>query len=279
MKPANRSGSSDVHEKFVPQRFPTSAAELDALPSPTGAKTLRLLDLLAANPAGVTAAEAARASGLTGNLVFRLLKTFVAMGFAIQHPDSKAYRLSSRLLDLSGPKYGDRSLVVCAHDALRGLRDSTGETSQLMIEAGGKGLVLEQVRGLHALQVSGRVGMRVPLYSCAPGKAILAWWTPDQRIDWFRGRTLKRFTPTTLATRGELVAELEAAKRLGYTVDRGEGIEGIHCVAAPVMGADGAVVAAVTVMGPALRLPETELARYGERCMAAARAIEERLWA
>lgn len=279
MKPSRRSESATARDRLVAPRFPTTAAELDALPSPTGGKTLRLLDLLAANPAGVTAAEAARATGLTGNLVFRLLKTFVAMGFAIQHPDSKAYRLSSRLLDLSGPKVGDRSLVVCAHDALRGLRDTSGETAQLMIESGGKGLVLEQVRGLHALQVSGRVGMRVPLYSCAPGKAILAWWTQDQRIDWFRGRTLKRFTPTTLASRSELVAELEAAKQLGYTVDRGEGIEGIHCVAAPVLDADGGVVAAVTVMGPTFRLPESEFARAGERCMAAARAIEQRLWA
>jgi len=277
MKSSSRSGAFAARDKRSGPRFPTTAAELDALPSPTGGKTLRLLDLLAANPAGVTAAEAARVTGLTGNLVFRLLKTFVAMGFAIQHPDSKVYRLSSRLLDLSGPKFGDRSLVVCAHDALRRLRDASGETAQLMIESGGKGLVLEQVRGLHALQVSGSVGMRVPLYSCAPGKAILAWWTQDQRIDWFRGRTLKRFTPTTLANRSELVADLEAAKDMGYTVDRGEGIEGIHCVAAPVFDADGVVVAAVTVMGPAFRLPDSEFARAGERCMAAARDIDERL--
>jgi len=261
----------------VSHRPATERANLDNLPSPTGAKTLALLDLLALNPAGVTAAEAARTTGFTPNLVFRLLKTLVVMGFAVQHPDSKVYTLSSRLLDLSGPKCGDRSLVVCAHEALRALRDATGETSQLMIESGGKGLVLEQVRGLHALQVSGQVGMRVPLYSCAPGKAILAWWDEDERIDWFRGRTLKQFTPTTLATRSSLLSELEASKQRGYTVDRGEGIEGIHCIAAPVLDATGSVIAAVTVMAPAARMPESSFEQNGTRCIRASRSIEERL--
>ena len=251
----------------------TPNRDLDALPSPTCAKTLAVLDLLARHPSGVTAARAARDSGITANLVFRILKTLVAMGYCRQHADTKAYTLSGRLLELSGPKAGDRSLAVAAYETLRRLRDACGETVQLVIESTGKALVLEQVRGSHALQVCGEVGMRVPLYSCAPGKAILAWWSPQRRADWFRGRPLKRFTPTTLTSRQSLESDLEAARARGYAVDRAEGIDGIHCVAAPVLDPHGHPLAAVTVMAPVSRLPEGSFAPRGDLCIRAAREI------
>lgn len=251
--------------------------DLDALPSPTAAKTLAILDLLARHPSGVSAADASRRTGVTANLAFRILKTLVTQGYAIQHPDTKAYTLSRRLIDLAGPLVGDRSLVVCAHDSIRALRDATGETVQLVVESGGKGLVLDQVRGTHALQVSGQVGMQVPLHSCAPGKAILAWWSRERLAEWLRGRTLTGYTTTTLTTRQDLERDLAMARQRGWTVDRAEGIEGIHCVATPVLDAHGRPLAGVTIMAPASRLPEDCFAAFGERCMRAARAIEARL--
>jgi len=259
------------------RKGPQSARDFDALPSPTCGKTLAVLELVARHPQGITAAEAARGSGITPNLVFRILKTFVALGFCHQHGGRKTYTLSGRLLDLVGPQAGDRSLVRASHDALRELRDSTGETVQLLIESEGKSLVLEQLRGTHALQVCGQVGLRTPLYSCAPGKAILAWWSEKRRAEWFRGRTLKQFTRATLADRRRLEDDLTAARARGYAVDRAEGLEGIHCVAAPILDPHGRPLAAVTIMAPVSRLPETLFPTQGERCIAAARAIEAAL--
>lgn len=254
-----------------------TAAGFDALPSPTAAKTMAIVDLLARHPLGVSAAHVARESGVTGNLAFRILKTLVAQGYCLQNPETKEYTLSRRLLDLAGPKAGERSLAVAAYDRMRSLRDLTGETVQLVIEAAGKAVVLEQVRGTHALQVCGQVGMRIPLHSCAPGKAILAWWPEERRRAWLRSQPLKRFTETTLATQRALVADLEASRACGYTVDRAEGMEGIHCVAAPILDPRGEPVAAVTVMAPASRLPEERFVVLGERCGRVARDIAGQL--
>jgi IclR family acetate operon transcriptional repressor len=167
--------------------------------------------------------------------------------------------------------------VLCAHEALRSLRDDTGETVQLVIESSGKALVLEQVQGSHALQVCGQVGMRIPLYSCAPGKAILAWWNEERRAEWFRGRSLKSFTATTLSKRTELERELVESRLKGFTVDRAEGIDGIHCIAAPVLDEYGNPIAAITVMAPINRLPADLFDKIGSRCKQAAAAIEQQL--
>jgi IclR family acetate operon transcriptional repressor len=256
---------------------PQPGRDFDALPSPTCGKTLAILELVARHPRGITAAQAARASGITPNLVFRILKTLVALGYCLQHGAAKTYTLSGKMLDMAGPQSGDKSLVLASHDALRELRDATGETVQLLIESGGKALVLEQLRGTHPLQVCGQVGLRTPLYSSAPGKAILAWWGDKRRSEWFRGRTLKSFTPTTLADRDRLEQELAASRARGYTVDRAEGLEGIHCVAAPILDLHGIPLAAVTIMAPVSRMPVDRFPSLGEQCITAARAIETAL--
>ena len=254
-----------------------SGCDFDGLPSPTCGKTLAILAIVARHPRGITAAQAARASKITPNLVFRILKTLVALGYCLQHGSTKTYTLSGKLLEMAGPQSGDQSLVLAGHEALRQLRDATGETVQLLIESGGKALVLEQLRGTHALQVCGEVGLRTPLYSSAPGKAILAWWSESRRSDWFRGRTLKSFTPTTLADRGRLEEDLVASRARGFTVDRAEGLEGIHCVAAPILDLHGAPLAAVTIMAPVSRMPVDRFPALGEQCITAARAIEAAL--
>lgn len=261
------------------ETLPDTACAMDEMPSPTGAKTLVLLDMLSRHGEGLTAAEVARRSGFTQNLVFRLLKTLVQMGYATQREDNRAYVLTNRLLDLSGPRTGERSLVFCAHESLRHLRDETGETVQLAIAAGGKALVLEQFRGTQALQVCGEVGMRIPLYSCAPGKAILAHWGDDKLAEWFRGegRYLKAFTAATLSRRDDLLRELETIRLVGYAVDRAEGIEGIHCVAVPIFNEYREPVAAITVMAPLTRMPEEMFSELGKRCLKAARQVENKL--
>jgi len=266
--------SSGAHSPVARRAAAKPDRGFDALPSPTCGKTMAILDLVARHPRGITAAQAARASGITPNLVFRILKTLAAVGYCVQHGTTKTYTLSGRLLDMAGPQSGDQSLVLASHQALRDLRDTTGETVQLLIESGGKALVLEQLRGTHPLQVCGQVGLRTPLYSSAPGKAILAWWSDRRRSEWFRGRTLKQFTAATRTERGRLEDELAKSRVGGYAVDRAEGLEGIHCVAAPILDPHGDVLAAVTIMAPVSRMPEARFSERGEQCMAAARAIE-----
>ncbi len=251
--------------------------ENDSLPSPTGGKMLDLVELLSHHPGGLSSAEATRLSGFTGNLVLRLLQTLVAKGYANRRESDKAFVLSNRFLDLVRPQVEGKSLVLCANEALSKLRDVTGETVQLMIEADGKGLVMEQMQGMHALQVCGRIGMRIPLYSCAPGKAILASWRPEKRAEWFRGRLLKSFTNTTLSHRKDLERDLEETLARGYSIDRAEGNEGIHCVAAPILDPAKTPLGSITVMAPIARMPEDQFDAFGQHCMTAAREIEERL--
>ncbi len=247
--------------------------------SPSTDRTLAILEALSESTGGLTVAELTRVLAVPQNSVFRITSTLHERGYLHRRESDKRFVLSNRLFDLARPKVNEKSLVVCAYQALKALRDRCGETVQLLVRSEAKGVVLEQVTGRHAVKVMGEVGLRVPLYSCAPGKAILSGLPDEEFESWIAGRRLKKFTATTLATRKSLEADLELSRQRGYAVDVAEGIEGIHCVAAPIFNDYEYPVAAVTLMAPAFRLAEDAFEERGNWCVETAAEICDRLLA
>ena len=264
--------------EMSPSPIPTLLPEESAASSGTD-RTLAILEVLASHGhSGMTIAELARALALPQNSVFRIVDTLHERGY-VERGESRRYALTGKLLDLAKPKIGDKSLGGCAFDALCELRDVTGETVQLAVRSQHRCVLIEQVASRQPVKVLGEVGLRIPLYSCAPGKAMLAALPAHELEEFFQQITLKRFTPTTLATKKALLADLATIRTRGYSLDRAEGMEGIHCVGAVVLDGNHFPVAAVTVIGPSFRLTESNFPDIGQRCISAAEAIRKRLLA
>jgi IclR family acetate operon transcriptional repressor len=164
-------------------------------------------------------------------------------------------------------------------ESLKWLRDESGETTQLLACANHKMTVLEQCISSQPIKVSSTVGLQVPMYSCAPGKAVLAHLPPAELDKFFAAVTLKQFTPTTLATRSALETDLTKTRKRGFSVDLAEGLEGIHCVAAAILDEYRYPVAAITVMSPSFRLKRDQFEKAGKLCIEAAENITRRLLA
>ncbi len=259
-------------------KSPTLLPEESAA-SPGTDRTLAILEVLSVHGhAGKTIAEIARSLDLPQNSVFRIVDTLHERGY-VERDSGRRYALTGKLLDLAKPKVGDKSLAACAFDALCELRDVSGETVQLAVRSQHRCVLIEQVASRQPVKVLGEIGLRIPLYSCAPGKAMLAALPAVELDEFFQHITLKRFTPTTLSTRKLLLADLAATRARGYSLDRAEGMEGIHCVGAVVLDGKDFPVAAVTVIGPSFRLKEAQFACLGQQCAAAAQSIRERLLA
>ncbi len=247
--------------------------------SPGTDRTLAILELLSEHSLGLSVAEIVRELGVSQNSVFRITNTLQERGYLHRRESDKRFVLSNKLFDLSRPKVNEKSLAVCAYEAMQELRDREGETVQLLVRSGDKAVVLEQVGGHHPVKVTGEIGLRVPLFSCAPGKAILAWLPDVEFSDWLGRVKLKSYTATTRSTRKALKEDLARTRNRGYAVDLAEGLAGIHCIGAPILNQYEYPVAALTVMSPSFRLPESEFERLGRECVCAAREIQERLFA
>ena len=263
--------------------LPSSASQPirvhDDAPSPGADRTLAILELLGRHRLGLSLTEIARELDLPPNSVSRITDTLSVRGYLQRREDDRRFVLTHKLFDLSRPQVRERSLVVCALEALKWLRDTTGETTQLLSPIGYKVTVLEQCISNQPIKVSSTIGLQAPLYSCAPGKAILAELPEPALSDFFANVTLKQFTPTTLTEPAALRADLKKSHRRGYALDLAEGLEGIHCVAAAILDDYSYPVAAITLMAPAFRLKKDRFGEISQHCIEAATMIQRRLLA
>jgi DNA-binding IclR family transcriptional regulator len=245
---------------------------------PALARGLRILEFLAARGGGATAGEVASALSLPMPSVFRMLVTMVELGYVSRLSDGSTYRLSRKLLAVGYAAVDAQGLVEKSMDVLRRLRDATQETALLAVLSENEGIVLEQVAGSHPVTVLVQVGHRFPLHTAAPGKAILAYLPDDQRDALLKALTWRRYTERTLTTPSALLEELADVRRQEVAFDRGEELDDLRCVGAPVLDPSGYPLAAVWVSGPASRIKEADLRRFAGTVRQHARMLSERMF-
>jgi len=91
------------------------------------------------------------------------------------------------------------------------------------------------------------------------GKALLALGPPE-RLSAVLEAGLAQVAPRTIIAPGLLNTELAAIRESGVSREREESGVGVTCVAAPVLGADGTAVAAISITGWINRLEPDRLA-------------------
>ena len=163
------------------------------------------------------------------------------------------------------------TLAGVAREPLELLAQRTGETVNLAVRDGAQALNVLQVDATHFVGVTDWTGRAAPLHATANGKALLAFG------DAAAAGRLTRLTRLTIVDRRKLRTELERTRDAGFAVAVEELEVGLHAVAAPIFDAAGTCVAAVSVSGPAYRLPEARLPELGELCIAAGADVSARL--
>ncbi|CAN5295710.1 allantoin degradation transcriptional regulator AllR [soil metagenome] len=214
-------------------------------------RALQLLETLTTRPDGLGVSELGQATGLAPATIHRLLATLVARGYARQDPDTRRYGLGSGLIRLGNIAGGFIGAWVRPY--LAELVEISGETANLAVLEGGYATYVAQVPSRHRVRMFTEVGNRVSPHSNAVGKVLLAY-RPRASVE----RILERHglparTRRTITDQRTFLAELDQVAERGYAVDTGEEEEGVGCLAVPVRGPTGAVVA-MSVSGPAERL-------------------------
>src|SRR5918995_4894979 len=115
-------------------------------------------------------------------------------------------------------------------------------------------------------------GRHTPLHATAAGKIFLAYMPEDQLLRILEG-LLERFTENTIADPASMKDHTSKIRDEGYGFTVEELEPGLNAVGAPIRRADGAVVGAVSVSGPAFRLPPDALPEIGELSKRAATEI------
>ncbi|GGN94471.1 MULTISPECIES: IclR family transcriptional regulator [Haloarcula] len=198
--------------------------------------------------AGIT--EIAEALEYSKGTVHSHMATLAENEYVVKHDG--LYRLSLRYLELAETVKDRLQIYDVVREELDELAADSGELAQFATEEHGRAVYIYKTGGEKAVQTASSVGDREYLHCISLGKAMMAHMDDDRVEEIIEQHGLAEFTSSTITTREELFAELETIREQGYAFDREEKIEGLRCVAAPVV-TKGEVVGALSVSGPASR--------------------------
>ncbi|MBI4966249.1 MAG: IclR family transcriptional regulator [Desulfomonile tiedjei] len=217
-----------------------------------------ILDLVGENPEGTSIRAISSQLGLPKGTVHRLLSSLTYFGYIRQDAVSRNYFLGLKLLDLAGLVKSQLDLRKIAEPLLHALADKSRETVHMVVWDRGEVVYIEKMEPplemVGGLRMASRVGSRNPAHSCAVGKILLSYLTEDELRDFISEKGLTARTANTITDETALKKELRTIRTQGYAIDDEENENGIRCVGAPILGASGRAVAAVSVSGPAFRL-------------------------
>jgi IclR family transcriptional regulator, acetate operon repressor len=195
----------------------------------------------------------------------RLATALERAGFLTRH--GRRYRLGAEVIRLGTLALQSFDLVEAMRPAMEKLSQHTGETVNLAVPDGAEVLNVAEVPSTYILSSSGGwIGRRTKAHAVANGKVLLAYGALAMP------RVLDRYTDHTIRNAGALAAELAAVRRDGYATAVGELEDGLAAVAAPVFDPAGTCVAALSISGPAFRMPLDVLDELGALCAATAGA-------
>ncbi len=246
----------------------------------TVTNALRLLEAFEAGEEfGVT--ELARVLGLHKNNVFRLLATLEQKGYVTKSVHSDRYRLGSSCLGIGQAFARSHDLVRRARHVLEELALETGETAHLGVLREFQVVHLDGAQSDRLVMTGVRVGLRFPAHCTALGKVLVAC-SPDGVLESYDrllvASGIEARTESTIVDRDKLVEHLRAVAARGWASDVDECEVGLSCVAAPVLGPDGRLAAALSVSGPSFRMDVASLeTRFVPHVLAAANRLSRDL--
>lgn len=237
-------------------------------------RAITVLEILARRgEAGVS--EIAGELDVHKSTAFRLLGALEERGLAEQIGDRGKYRLGFGLIPLAGRVSERLEVTQQGRSVCEELASRLGETVNIAIQDQGVAVNVDQARGPSTVTTYNWLGRITPLHSTASGKVLLASLDPADRAELITD--LARTTPRTLVTPAKLAADLDDVTALGYAWALEEYEVGLNAVAAPIRDHSGTVVAALSVSGPAYRLPPDRVEEITPDVVAAGEEISRRM--
>ncbi|MFG1922378.1 IclR family transcriptional regulator [Cryptosporangium sp. NPDC048952] len=217
------------------------------------ARALSLLDRVAGGTS--TLGELAEAEGVHKSTVLRLLRVLEDEGFVL-HDGEHQYRLGPHLFRLAHQALDSFEVRVVAAPRLKSLRDETAQTVHLAVLDGATAIYVDKLEPREMpVRMASRIGKTADLHSTAVGKVLLTGLDPAERDELIDQLTYVKYTENTPAGPAELRDEIARTAERGWSEDHAENETFINCVGAPIRGANGRILAAVSISVPDVLLP------------------------
>jgi DNA-binding IclR family transcriptional regulator len=222
-------------------------------------KSVAILAAVAVEPR--TLAELVQVTALPRATAHRLAVALEVHRLIARDPDGR-FVVGTRIAELAAAL--PDPLLSAAQPVLAWVRDESGESAQLYRRDGNERVCIAVAERATGLRTTVPVGSRLPLTAGSAAQVICAWSDPAGLGELLAG---SEFTPRLLTD----------VRRRGWAQSVGQREAGVASVSAPVRGAVGDLLAAISISGPIERLGRSPGQRFAPLLVAGAHRIASRL--
>ncbi|MBI4493794.1 MAG: helix-turn-helix domain-containing protein [Chloroflexi bacterium] len=212
---------------------------------------LAVLRCFGAERPSLSLSELASLLGWSRTAPYRLVYTLQRLGYLVQDPQTKRYRLGPGVLELGFEYLHGLPLPELAQPYLEQLCQQTGASAHLAILDGREIVYLARAAPRRISATNLHVGSRLPAHATSLGKVLLASQPAEALERLLSEGPLARCTERTIVDPEQLRQTLDAVRAQGFAVSDQEFEAGIRSVAAPIFDTRGAIAAAINVSAPA----------------------------
>lgn len=216
-------------------------------------RVLRIFELLAENPDGLTIKEVSDALSIPQSSTSGLVVTLFQEGY-LTIDLFKKYKLGPRLIQLGRSAMDTLNLSDQGTPYLKRLMDDVQETVFMAVLSDNELVYIAKIDNNRSIRTTAQPGQKKPLYCTGLGKTFLSFLPEHTSNQILNELDLVRITPNTITDLDTLKQQLVLFKEMGYSIDDEENEEGLYCLAAPVFGPDDSIQAAISVAGPKERV-------------------------
>lgn len=233
--------------KFDSQKSrPSARAAAGNKPVPALARASRVLDAVVASEKPLTVSDLARRLSLPKSTVHGLCSTLVGLGLLVRR-SGNSFLIGPHVMRWANAFLAQTDLTVEFSALWDNLSILTDETITLSVLDGSEVVYIGCRNSNMPLGITFRIGMRLPAAFTATGKAILSTMSDKQVRKIMSGHWPKALTPHSVRNIDDLLAELEACRQRGFSIDDGQTREDMHCFGTTVRDSTNQVAAGVAV--------------------------------
>lgn len=197
--------------------------------------------------------ELAAALDLPPSTVHGIVKSLVSHGLVAREPGGSRYMLGPALLKLSNVYLDTLDVRARAMRWTQELARRTGLATRLGAELFDEVIVIHHNMRPDGSEQMPETGLAIPAHASAMGKVLLAY-NPEQADELLR-QPLRSLTGDTITDPAKLTTQFAQITERGIGTEEDEAVIGESSIAAPVVDANGSVIAAVAVVFPSTEWP------------------------
>lgn len=198
-------------------------------------KAIEVLEAFNGGAPEQTIGQLTSATGADRSSVQRAVYTLQKMGYLKSDPETRRYRVSERMMDMSFAFLRADRMVEAALSPLALLSERTGDSVHLSRMSGFDIVYLLRWPTGMQQHFASLPGRRLPAFCTSGGRAMLSLWPREAMIEFIQKAPIQARTAKTTTDPDDLINMIDAARERGFARSDGECLIGETALSVPVL--------------------------------------------